>query len=82
MEQLWSIPSPHALPRALLTVLDVGQCSSGPNDPFGAEAGAQAKAHTGRRCWGALRVYHRELVPPFCNAAARVLASGGFGRPE
>ena len=86
MEQLWSIPSPHALPPGVLTVLDVDSAPSGPNDPFAAaKAGfAQAKAQAAQAggASAVLRVYHRELVPPFCNAAARgffrqVLASGG-----
>ena len=86
MEQLWSIPSPHALPPGVLTVLDVDSAPSGPNDPFAAaKAGfAQAKAQAAQAGGASqvLRVYHRELVPPFCNAAARgffrqVLASAG-----
>ena len=86
MQGLWSAPSPLALPAGLLTVLDVDSAPTGAADPFAAaKAGfAQAKAQAAQAggASAVLRVYHRELVPPFCNAAARgffrqVLASGG-----
>lgn len=55
---------------ALVTVLDVDSAASGPSDPFAAvKAGfAMAKAGAGS---AALEKYHGELVPPFCQAAAR-----------
>jgi hypothetical protein len=55
---------------ALVTVLDVDSAASGPSDPFAAvKAGfAMAKASAGS---AVLDKYHGELVPPFCQAAAR-----------
>jgi hypothetical protein len=86
MQNLWSAPSPLALPAGLLTVLDVDSASAGAADPFAAVKAGFAQAKAGAAAQGGanavVQAYHGSLVPPFCNVAARaffqqVLASGG-----
>jgi hypothetical protein len=61
---------PRVPPQAV-TVLDVDSSPTGPSDPFALAKGgfAQLKAATAPADVPAK--YHGELVPPFCNAAAR-----------
>jgi acetyl esterase/lipase len=62
--------SQSVLPPQALVELDVDSAPTGPSDPFAAAKGGFALALAGAGASAPAR-YHGELVPPFCNAAAR-----------
>ncbi len=73
MGALWG-----ALPKGLITVLDVDSAVTGATDPFAAAKlgfaqtkGALITASGANAAAAVTAAYHGTLVPPFCNAAAR-----------
>jgi hypothetical protein len=82
MQAIWTkAGSPFQLSNpALLSVLDVAAPAAVADDPFtlavkSGFAGAVASAFTAGGQIAVLSKYHGELVPPFCNAAARAFFS-------
>lgn len=64
------------LPAGAVVELNVDSAPTGPSDPFALAKGGFALALSGAGGMPtAASRYHGELVPPFCNAAAR----GFFG---
>jgi acetyl esterase/lipase len=59
------------VPDIAVTVLDVDSAPTGQTDPFALAKGGFAQLKAATTPADVLAKYHGELVPPFCNAAAK-----------